>query len=134
MSCSSTIITDTSSFIFAYFVGIIEQKVAASSPNCPLPFARSFTFLVPDGNHNKKFTILNDGTVTDSQCRGLCCHSRDCDFSFVEEGTCFGVSFLSNKNFVTKGTGTMATRKYLQMAIINRKQGRSDSTFTKTMH
>ncbi|KAK3731522.1 hypothetical protein QZH41_008550, partial [Actinostola sp. cb2023] len=101
--------------------GIVEQPVLASSPKCPRPFATSFTFLVPDTDQSKKFTILHNGTVTDSQCRGLCCHARDCDFAFVEEGKCHGVSFLGNKNFVTKGTKT-ATRKYLQMAIIDRKR------------
>lgn len=104
--------------------GIIEQSIIASSPQCPRPFATSFTFLVSDANRNKKFTILkDDGDVTESQCKGLCCQSPHCDFAFVEEGTCFGVSFLSSKNFVAKAT-VKRTRKYLQMAIIERKQGK----------
>ncbi|XP_031551267.1 uncharacterized protein LOC116288599 [Actinia tenebrosa] len=103
--------------------GIQKQSVLASSPKCPRPFATSFTFPVSDASpQTKKFEILFNGTITESDCADLCCKTPGCNLGFVEESACYGVSFRGAGKYYHSGDAKMNKMMSLAMAIIDRKR------------
>jgi hypothetical protein len=116
-------LNSTKTFPLFYSPGILKQSVLASSPRCPRPFATSFTFPISNTNRNKKFEVLYNGTITESDCADLCCKTLHCNLAFVEESKCYGVSFNGAKKYYVVDK-KMNENMSLTLAIIDRKRGK----------